>query len=107
MEPGCASRVLQKMCLEIQRALSISIKGSILFQIEVSIGANIISTLLSSSGIILLSVNLVDIVLLECWELPACSLVKSFITVSTNLLDGVFTRDVCFQLPRPSATKSL
>ncbi|XP_058545121.1 high affinity immunoglobulin epsilon receptor subunit beta-like isoform X2 [Neofelis nebulosa] len=50
------------------------------FLIEVSIGANIISTLLSSTGIILLSVNLVDIVLLECWELPACSLVKSFIT---------------------------
>lgn len=94
------------MCLEIQRALSISIKCAILFQIGVSIGANIISTLLSSTGIILLSVNLVDVLLLECLVLYEYPSVKPFITVSTNLLDGVFTRDVCFQLPQPSVTKA-
>lgn len=94
------------MCLETQRVLSISVKCAILFQIGVSIGANIISTLLSSTGIILLSVNLVDIVLLDCLELPKCSLVKSFITVSTNLLDGMFTCDACFQVPQLSVTKA-
>lgn len=43
-------------------------------------GAHIISTLLSSTGLILLFVNLIDVFLFECSELRECSLVKSFIT---------------------------
>ncbi|XP_039109525.1 high affinity immunoglobulin epsilon receptor subunit beta-like [Hyaena hyaena] len=60
------------------------------FLTGVSIGANIISTLLSSTGIILLSVNLVDVFLLDCLELPECSLVKSFIT-SIVILQMILT----------------
>ncbi|XP_032735013.1 high affinity immunoglobulin epsilon receptor subunit beta-like isoform X3 [Lontra canadensis] len=47
----------------------------------VTIGANIISTLLSSTGIVLLSVNLVDVFLSECSELRECSLIKTFVSV--------------------------
>ncbi|XP_072601806.1 high affinity immunoglobulin epsilon receptor subunit beta-like isoform X2 [Vulpes vulpes] len=50
------------------------------FLIGVSMGAHIISTLLSSTGLILLFVNLIDVFLFECSELRECSLVKSFIT---------------------------
>ncbi|XP_058999502.1 high affinity immunoglobulin epsilon receptor subunit beta-like isoform X3 [Mustela lutreola] len=47
----------------------------------VTIGANIISTLLSSTGVVLLSVNLVDLFLSECSELRECSLIKTFVSV--------------------------
>lgn len=75
-----------------------STKCAFLLQVGVSIGANIISTLLSSTGIVLLSKNLVNVFLFECLELSECSLIKSFISVSTILLDGVFTCGACFQL---------
>ncbi|XP_029813121.1 high affinity immunoglobulin epsilon receptor subunit beta-like [Suricata suricatta] len=64
------------------------------FLIGVSIGANIISTLLSSAGIILLSVNLVDIFLLDCLELPDCLLVKPLI-FSIVILQMILT---CVQI---------
>ncbi|XP_032735011.1 high affinity immunoglobulin epsilon receptor subunit beta-like isoform X1 [Lontra canadensis] len=51
------------------------------FLTGVTIGANIISTLLSSTGIVLLSVNLVDVFLSECSELRECSLIKTFVSV--------------------------
>lgn len=94
------------MCLEIQKALSTSTKCTVLLQIGVGIGANIISTLLSSTGIVLLSKNLVNVFLFECLELPECSLIKSFISVSTILLVGVFTCGACFQLHQSSVTKA-
>ncbi|XP_057173199.1 high affinity immunoglobulin epsilon receptor subunit beta-like [Ursus arctos] len=58
--------------------------------VGVSIGANIISTLLSSTGIVLLSKNLVNVFLFECLELSECSLIKSFIS-SVVILQMVVT----------------
>ncbi|XP_045643052.1 high affinity immunoglobulin epsilon receptor subunit beta-like isoform X1 [Ursus americanus] len=60
------------------------------FLVGVSIGANIISTLLSSTGIVLLSKNLVNVFLFECLELSECSLIKSFIS-SVVILQMVVT----------------
>lgn len=79
------------------KALSTSTECIVLLQTGVTIGANMVSTLLSSTGIVLLSVNLVALFLSECSELRECSLIKTFVSVSTILLDGLFTCDACFQ----------
>ncbi|XP_072826947.1 high affinity immunoglobulin epsilon receptor subunit beta-like isoform X1 [Vicugna pacos] len=60
------------------------------FLVTASIGDNIISTVLSSIGIILLSMNLVHIIILGCSEFLECSLVKSF-TTSIVILQMMLT----------------
>ncbi|XP_047548433.1 uncharacterized protein LOC125079096 isoform X4 [Lutra lutra] len=73
---------LQSLGFIMSGSLTISCtKKQTKFLTGVTIGANIISTLLSSTGIVLLSVNLVDVFLSECSELRECSLIKTFVSV--------------------------
>nr|XP_054380290.1 membrane-spanning 4-domains subfamily A member 6A isoform X1 [Pongo abelii]XP_054380292.1 membrane-spanning 4-domains subfamily A member 6A isoform X1 [Pongo abelii] len=72
----------------------LSTKKCTKFLTGVNIGANIISTVLSIIGIILLSMNLMDIFLFECLELLQCSVAKSF-TTSIVILQMMLT---CVQI---------